>query len=70
MVPKPTAPAIASGSADAGAAGYLLERQTRRGVSFFFFFVHFHTFFSSFLWQKIWEWREVQLQKEKKTVYE
>lgn len=35
MVPKPTAPAIASGSADAGVAGYLLERQTRRGGFFF-----------------------------------
>lgn len=34
--PKPTAPAIASGSADAGVAGYLLERQTRRGDFFFF----------------------------------
>lgn len=33
--PKPTAPAIASGSADAGVAGYLLERQTRRGDFFF-----------------------------------
>lgn len=37
MVPKPTAPAIASGSAEAGVAGYLLERQTRRGVFVFFF---------------------------------
>lgn len=69
MVPKPTAPAIASGSADAGVAGYLLERQTRRG-GFFFSLVCFHTFFSNFLWRKIWEWREVQLQKEKKSVYE
>jgi hypothetical protein len=61
LIPKPTAPAIASSSSDAAVAGYLLGWQARNHPH-----PLFHTFLSNFLWQKIWEWKEVQLQKEKK----
>lgn len=59
---KQTAPVISSSFSGAVAAGTPSKKASKD-------FCPFHTFFSKWLWQNIWEWKQVQMQKKKKCLW-